>query len=858
MTVSMTGNMRKSYLFIAILTIMSGLLALVITAIIIYYPARDISVSEEEQNIISRTCGLIQAESSNKSWESEISEGQLTVSDYVRTCLTGSQYLLQNKSDDSFAMDLSYVVYGNYDHAPELFASLKGKSRNYVIEKCLADISSKYAPLMGFSDETGTQVIEVIMESPLQDDNGYVFGLRKISGTIRMDGSEARTDFFVDDSLRPGNMSVQETILGTQNFSMTWDSRAELPGAHDVKVLMRTSDGRGIVVTGGEVTIPDFIRLNNGDVVEGLIPERQTMTWYVLDAKDKNAYINFLNISGDVAVSLFDMNGGLIGTNDEHNYPYEVLRGHKQWLTSAERFSQVSPEDMNTFYIKVERNLAADPSGIDLSYLIVVSKETAINPDGNVVAVLDDIDSDSSSDFPGPKAEEEPLVLCRDMNGSEVKYPISNLEFLPLNGVLTSLSFTVPGQNTPLNIYPAFDSGVSDFAFVSDTELSDLMVECSASEGYAAKVMVVSDRQEGISFTKELEESILITPSRNVVTIRLVDFDGNKHDYRLFLLSGEDTDGYDDEVLAQFPSSYQSGIWLLHNLQPEYKFVSLRTGIEWADLIESQSNKGKSLANEGSHPQWVEEGSPVYDGNSWKAAKDVVVQYFVDPRNFLTPMYVFQFEKLSFDSSVHTLEGIKEMVKNSFLDTANPNYVQILYDAGAEAGISPYFLTSRIIQEMGREGKSKLATGTLEGYEGYFNYYNIGSTPNPDVENGAVINGARYAQWGRQPDEQEITAEELALLLPWTTEELAIRGGALWISSSYIDIGQDTLYFQKFDVIDNEDGLYTHQYAQNISMAYSEGIRYYQAYQSQEMLDSPFLFIIPIYENMPDKFGALP
>jgi beta-N-acetylglucosaminidase len=837
---------------------MSGLLALVITGIIIYYPANKISVSEEEMNIITRTSLLLQAESSGKIWESEISEGQLTVSDYVRTCLTGSQYLLQNKSDDSFAMDLSYVVYGNYDHAPELFASLKGRSRNYIIEKSLTDISSKYAPSTGFSDETGTQVIDVIMESPLQDDNGYVFGLRKISGEIKMEGSDARTDFYIDDSLRPGNMSVQEAILGTQTFSMTWDSRAELPGVHDVKVLMRTSDGRGLVVTGGEVIIPDFIELDNFDVVQGLIPERQTITWYVLDAKDNNAYINLMNMSGDVGVSLFDMYGGLIGTNDEHNYPYEVLRGRVQSMPSSAGITKVAPEDINTFYIKVERSLLADPSGVDLSYLIVVSKEAAINPDGNVVAVIDDIDTDPSSVIPDPQGEAEKLVLCKDGNGNEVKYPKSDLEFLPLNGFLTSLSFTVPGQDTALNIYPAFDSGISDFAFVSETELSELAIQCSASEGYAAKVMIVSNGQEGTSFTKTLDESISITPSRNVITIRLVDFDGGKHDYRFFLLSGKDSDGYDDEVLSQFPYSYQSGIWLMHNLQPEYQFVAFRTGIEWNDMIVSQSDKGKSLANEGSHPQWVESGSPVYDGDSWKAASEVVVKYFVDPRNFLTPTYIFQFEKLSFDSSIHTIEGIQEMVKNSFLDTDDPNYIQILYDAGAEAGISPYFLTSRIIQEMGREGKSKLASGTLEGYEGYFNYYNIGSTPNPSVENGAVINGARYAMWGRLPDEQEITAEELALLLPWTTEELAIRGGALWISSSYVDIGQDTLYFQKFDVIDNEDGLYMHQYAQNISMAYSEGARYYRAYLSQDMLDSPFQFIIPIYENMPDKFGALP
>lgn len=854
----MMGNVRNSYVFIAILAAVSGLLALIITGILIYYPSVDISVSDEQRDIISRTSSLLQTESSREIWEAEISRGQMTVSDYVRSGLTGSRYLLQNKNDDLFAMDLSYILYGNYDQAPSILSSLEGKSRNYIIEKSLSDINPEYAPSTGFSDEAGTSVTGVNMESPLQDEDGYVFGLRKISGQIRMEGSDARTDFFVDDSLRPGHMNVQTAYSGVQVFSMTWDSREELPGKHDVKVLLRTSDGRGIVVTGGEVIIPDFIELNNYDVTSGLIPERQNVTWYVLNAMEKNAYINFMNMSGDVAVSLFDMYGGLVGKNDEHNYPYELLRGKVQSLSPSEGVSGISPEEMNTFYIKVERSLEADPSGIDLSYLIVVSKEAAVNTDGQVVSVIDDIDPNPSSVIPGPSGEDDTLVLCKDQDGDEVKYPRSNLEFLPLNGFLTSLSFTPAGESTPLSVYPLFDYGITDFGYVSQAELSDLSIRCSASEGYAAQIMIVNDGQEGIPFPKTLEDSILIMPSRNIITVRVIDFDGNKHDYRLFLLSGEDSDGYDDEVLSQFPYSYQSGIWLLHNLQPQYSFIPYRTGIEWVDLIASQSNKDKSLANESSHPQWVESGSPVYDGTYWKAAREVVISYFADPRNFLTPVYVFQFEKLSFDSSIHTIEGIREMVKNSFLDTSDPNFIQILYDAGSEAGISPYFLTSRIIQEMGREGKSKLSTGTLEGYEGYFNFYNIGSTPDPSVENGAVINGARYAKWGKYPDEQEITADEMALLLPWTSEELAIRGGALWISSSYVDIGQDTLYFQKFDVIDNEDGLYKHQYAQNISMAWSEGARYYNAYFSQDMLDSPFRFIIPIYENMPEKYGSLP
>ena len=112
--------------------------------------------------------------------------------------------------------------------------------------------------------------------------------------------------------------------------------------------------------------------------------------------------------------------------------------------------------------------------------------------------------------------------------------------------------------------------------------------------------------------------------------------------------------------------------------------------------------------------------------------------------------------------------------------------------------------------------------------------------------------------WGKDPDGQTITEEERELMLPWDSVDKAITGGALWIASRYTSAGQDTLYFQKFDVVDNEDGLYEHQYAQNISMAYTEGHRYFDSYASIGMLDQSFVFVIPVYSNMPVDYGYLP
>ena len=158
---------------------------------------------------------------------------------------------------------------------------------------------------------------------------------------------------------------------------------------------------------------------------------------------------------------------------------------------------------------------------------------------------------------------------------------------------------------------------------------------------------------------------------------------------------------------------------------------------------------------------------------------------------------------------------------------------------------------------MGFNGESALSRGDLTGYEGYYNFYNIGAYATTEP-GGAVINGAKYAQWGKDWEGKEITDTEASYLLPWTSVEKAIKGGAKWIASGYIDKGQNTLYFQKFDVLDDGTEKYNHQYAQNIMMAYSEGMRYYRSYASIGMTDAAFEFVIPVYNNMPDSYGSLP
>ena len=85
----------------------------------------------------------------------------------------------------------------------------------------------------------------------------------------------------------------------------------------------------------------------------------------------------------------------------------------------------------------------------------------------------------------------------------------------------------------------------------------------------------------------------------------------------------------------------------------------------------------------------------------------------------------------------------------------------------------------------------------------------------------------------------------------WTTLESSINGGIKIIASSYIAKGQNTLYFQKFDVENSDGNVFWHQYMQNILAAQNEGTTLRKTFNNMGAIDSEYTFIIPVYKNMP-------
>jgi beta-N-acetylglucosaminidase len=226
----------------------------------------------------------------------------------------------------------------------------------------------------------------------------------------------------------------------------------------------------------------------------------------------------------------------------------------------------------------------------------------------------------------------------------------------------------------------------------------------------------------------------------------------------------------------------------------------------------------------------------IRDSSGWVTVHPDYLAYCMDPRNFLNAENIFMFESLSYNST-HNILGVNAIIKNSFMenevadsDGSILNYSQAFMTIGEEVGVSPYHLASRIRQEQGTKGTSPLISGTYPGYEGLYNYFNYGAFGTPTSV--LYANGLTYAR-----------------NQGWTSRYLSLLGGSKLLAKNYINVGQDTLYFQKFNVV-YKDKLYTHQYMTNVEAAISEGKTVAGAYADKTQ---SFVFEIPIYLNMPEE-----
>ena len=338
-----------------------------------------------------------------------------------------------------------------------------------------------------------------------------------------------------------------------------------------------------------------------------------------------------------------------------------------------------------------------------------------------------------------------------------------------------------------------------------------------------------------------------------------------------YFLFKNDTIAKENNRINEFPDSYKPYLEELSKNHPNWEFIPLYTNLDWNYVISEENKFGKNLVPINYSDNWKNKTPGQYNVEidaGWVDSSKEAVMYLMDPRNFLNEVRIFQFEELSYNSSTNNIEGIEKILygtefynkKVSYLNSSGESiltsskYSDLILKASKTSYVSSYHIASRIKQEVGPFLSHKSISGDVPGYKGLYNFYNIGATSSSEPL-GAIKNGLRYARDGNGASE----STKKKYLIPWNTKEKSITGGSIFIGSSYINKGQNTIYLQKFDVYDKTgDGLFWHQYMTNVLAPYSESKSIYNGYSKMGMLDNSLSFIIPIYNNMPDIMQESP
>ena len=304
-----------------------------------------------------------------------------------------------------------------------------------------------------------------------------------------------------------------------------------------------------------------------------------------------------------------------------------------------------------------------------------------------------------------------------------------------------------------------------------------------------------------------------------------------------------------------FPESYREALRQLHAQYPNWVFTAFHTGLDWETVIQEESKLGKSLVLNSQPSSWKSTQSGAYnwdtgewitfDSGGWVQASEEIIRYYMDPRNFLGASSVFQFMLQSFNPDIQTMDGLERILEGSFMaqsfqdtDGKTYQYKDVIMEAAEKSGVNPYVLAATMQQEQG-DGTNNNISGTCPGFEGYFNYFNIGAYRTD------TMTAAQRGLWFASGQGVGATS----YMRPWNTRRAAIIGGSIWYGEKYVSVGQDTLYLKKYNV--QGDNPFNHQYMTNVGAANSEGIKLAKAYD-QKARQAALEFSIPVYENMPE------
>lgn len=289
----------------------------------------------------------------------------------------------------------------------------------------------------------------------------------------------------------------------------------------------------------------------------------------------------------------------------------------------------------------------------------------------------------------------------------------------------------------------------------------------------------------------------------------------------------------------------------IQNLQKQhsnYKFQVYYTGIDWTEAVTMEyqghgsSPKNLFYPKDNYKGKWYCPicGSRKYD-TGWCCASVDAIKYMMDPRNSFDGASIYQFKNLeTADVSNGNLQAVIKNKYGSYAYLNNSTAINAIVKASSSYKMNGYSILAKIINEQGK-GTSPLVTG--KGYNGqyvgYYNFFNVGAYGNGSST--VINNGLKYAK-----------------NKGWNSVEKSILGGSEYYKSQYIGKGQNTLYYQRFNVV-YTTSLFSHQYQQDIMGAETSAGLLKSYYTASNTLSSvKHTFIIPLYENMPKSKCARP
>jgi beta-N-acetylglucosaminidase len=330
-------------------------------------------------------------------------------------------------------------------------------------------------------------------------------------------------------------------------------------------------------------------------------------------------------------------------------------------------------------------------------------------------------------------------------------------------------------------------------------------------------------------------------------------------------------------IALGFEKSYCPYLYYLHSKHPHWNFVPDVLNMTLEEAAIEQTDRSVLATNNQNY--WLNNNT--HEG-SYHYVNASVTASFLDPRNSLFEETIFQF--LDFQSSKALAN---DLAMSKIAGSGNlSNYYEAFKKAGVDNGVNPLHLMARSKQEGANDASYNSVAGifttnvssnptyaynrTARGnsLDGYYNYYNIGAWYGSGYS--AIGRGLAYAGGFLENDNcydvingigiyNVTTCGTLSYMRPWNSPEQAIAGGANFISETYVKMGQNTNYYEKFNVsARTQYPLYSHQYMTNIHAPASEANSLWNAIVAGSLENEAFEFHIPVYKNMPeDNYQAV-